>query len=74
MPVNWNEEMHWAKETKRKAKELGCSIEEGVAVLGSLQCFVGAPARITKLATHCLEHMTQLSEEIERDIKASEKN
>lgn len=74
MPIDWSEEARWADDAVEKAKELGCSIEEAKAVVDVLMHFTGAPARVTRLATHYLEHMTELSEEIERDKKISEMN
>lgn len=74
MPVSWDEHAQWSVDMVRTAEELGCSIEESHAVTDILMQFTGAPARVTKLATYCLEHMTELSEEMARDRKDREKN
>ena len=74
MPINWDEETQWADNVVEKTKELGCSVKEAQEVVRILMQFTGAPARVTKLATYYLEHLTELSEEIERDKKISKKN
>ena len=74
MPISWDEHAKWAVDMVEKAHELGCSLEESYTVTYTLMAFSGAPARVTKLATYCLEHMTELSEELERNIEASEEN
>lgn len=74
MPINWDEEALWADEMVAKAHELGCSVAECDAVAGVLAGFLGAPSRVTRLATLYLEHFTEIGEEVERDKKISEKN